>query len=124
MTNESNAGHILAAKCFKSTLYLFLSLPLGEEMYPTEKLAFGSLLYVQNDLSFRVLSRPPMKICVSIGGRNLRLADDFLIGWFPPHPSWHIFPFLLAKYLQWMSSGIKPVLKSSFDHFDRRPENI
>ena len=52
-------------------------------MYPTEKLAFGSLLYVQNDLSFRVLSRPPMKIRLSIGGRNLRLADDFLIGWFP-----------------------------------------
>ena len=114
----------VAAKCFKSTLYLFLSLPFGEEMYPTEKLAFGSLLYVQNDLSFRVLSRPPMKICVSIGGRNLCLADDFLIGWFPPHPSRHIFPFLLAKYFQWMSSGIKPVLKSSFDHFDRRPENI
>ena len=26
---------------------------------------------------------------------------------------------LPAKYLQSMSSGIKPVLKSSFDHFDR-----
>jgi len=90
-------------------------------MYPTEKLAFGSLLYVQNDFSFRVLSRPPMKICLSIGGRNLRLADDFLIGWFPSPPS---ISFLPAKYLQWMSSGFKPVLKSSFDHFDRRPENI
>jgi len=73
----------VTGKCFKSTLYLFLSLPFGEEMYPTEKLAFGSLLYVQNDLSFRVLSRPPMKIRLSIGGRNLRLADYFLIGWFP-----------------------------------------
>ena len=45
------------AKCFKSTLYLLLSLRFGEEMYATEELPFGSLLYVQNDLSFRVLSR-------------------------------------------------------------------
>ena len=52
-------------------------------MYPTEKLPFGSLLCVQNDFSFRVLSRPPMKIRLPIGGRNLCLADDFLIGWFP-----------------------------------------
>ena len=36
------------AKCFKSTLYLLLSLPFGEEMYPIEKLPVGSLLYVQN----------------------------------------------------------------------------
>ena len=36
-------------KMFESTLYL----PLR----PTEKLPFGSLLYVQSDLSFRVLSR-------------------------------------------------------------------
>jgi len=28
-----------------------------------------------------------MKIHLSIGGRNLRLADDFLIGWFPSRPS-------------------------------------
>jgi len=74
-----------------------LSLPFGEEMYPTEKLAFGSLLYVQNDLSFRVLSRPPMKIRLSIGGRNLHLADDFLIGWFPsPSISAH-FSVLASK---------------------------
>jgi len=74
-----------------------LSLPFGEEMYPTEKLAIGSFLYVQNDLSFRVLSRPPMKIRLSIGGRNLRLADDFLIGWFPsPSISAH-FSFLASK---------------------------
>ena len=45
------------AKCFKSTLYLLLSLPFGEEMYQIEELPFGSLFYVQNDLSFRVLSR-------------------------------------------------------------------
>ena len=45
------------AKCFKSTLYLALSLPFGEEMYQIEKLPFGSLLCVQNNLSFRVLSR-------------------------------------------------------------------
>ena len=45
------------AKCFKSTLYLLLSLPFGEEMCQIEKLPFGSLLYVQNDFSFRVLSR-------------------------------------------------------------------
>jgi len=56
-------------------------------MYPTEKLAFGSLLYVQNDLSFCFLSRPPMKIHLSIAGGNLCLADDFLIGWFPSRPS-------------------------------------
>ena len=61
-TNESNAGHIRSliratAKCFKSTLYLLLSLRFGEEMYATEKLPFGSLLLVQNALSFRVLSR-------------------------------------------------------------------
>ena len=37
------------AKCFKSTLYHLL--------HPAEKLPFGSLLYVQNDLSFRALSR-------------------------------------------------------------------
>ena len=36
------------AKCLKSTLYLLLSLPLGEEMYPIEELPVGSLLYVQN----------------------------------------------------------------------------
>ena len=36
------------AKCFKSTLYLLLSLPFGEEMYPIEKPPVGSLLYVQN----------------------------------------------------------------------------
>ena len=36
------------AKCFKSTLYLLLSLPFGEEMYLIEKLPVGSLLYVQN----------------------------------------------------------------------------
>ena len=59
-------------------------------MYPTEKLACGSLLYVQNDLSFRVLSRPPMKFV-------LRLADDFLIGWFPsPSISAH-FSVLAGK---------------------------
>jgi len=28
-----------------------------------------------------------MKIRHSIGGRNLRLADYFLIGWFPSHLS-------------------------------------
>jgi len=66
-------------------------------MYPTEKLAFGSLLCVQNDLSFRVLSRPPMKIRLSIWSRNLRLADDFLIGWFPsPSISAH-FPVIVGK---------------------------
>ena len=32
------------AKCFRSTLNLLLSLPFGEEMYPTEKLPFDSLL--------------------------------------------------------------------------------
>ena len=52
--NESNASHIYTqfratAKCFKSTLLLVL--------HPTEKLPIGSLLYVQNDLSFRVLPR-------------------------------------------------------------------
>ena len=36
------------AKCFKSTLYLLLSLPFGKEMYLIEKLPVGSLLYVQN----------------------------------------------------------------------------
>ena len=36
------------AKCFKSTLYLLLALPFGEEMYPIEELPVGSLLYVQN----------------------------------------------------------------------------
>ena len=45
------------AKCFKSFLYLLLSPPFGEEMFTTEKLPLGSLLYVQNDLSFRILSR-------------------------------------------------------------------
>jgi len=74
-----------------------LSLPFGEEMYPTETLAFGSLLYRQNNLSFRVLSRPAMKIRLSIGGRNLCLADDFLIGWFPsPSISAH-FSVLAGK---------------------------
>ena len=48
------------AKCFKSTLYLALSLPFGEEMYQIEKLPFGSLLCVQNNLSFRILSRRSM----------------------------------------------------------------
>jgi len=38
-----------------------------------------------------------MKICLSIGGRNLRLADDFLIGWFPsPSISAH-FSVLAGK---------------------------
>ena len=45
------------AKCFKSFLYLLLSPPFGEEMFTTEKLPLGSLLYVQNDLSFCILSR-------------------------------------------------------------------
>ena len=66
-------------------------------MYPTEKLAFGSLLYVQNDLSFCVLSRPPMKIRLSIGGRNLRLADEFLIGWFPSPSISAYFSVLAGK---------------------------
>ena len=39
------------AKCFKSTLYLLLSLPFGEEMYPIEKLPVGSLLKTVNELS-------------------------------------------------------------------------
>ena len=48
MTNESSTQFLKTAKCFKSTLYLFLSLPFGEEMYPIEKLLLGSLFYVQN----------------------------------------------------------------------------
>ena len=36
------------AKCFKSILYLLLSLPFGDEMYPIETLPVGFLLYVQN----------------------------------------------------------------------------
>ena len=36
------------AKCFKSTLYLLLSLPFGEETSRLKKLPVGSLLYVQN----------------------------------------------------------------------------
>ena len=52
---ESRPYTQFRAKCFKSTLYLLLFLPFGEQMYLTEKLPFSSLLYVQNNLSFRIL---------------------------------------------------------------------
>jgi len=39
-----------------------------------------------------------MKSRLSIGGRNLRLADDFLMGWFPSCPSISAhFSILAAK---------------------------
>ena len=58
MTNELNASHIcsfLWQPNVSSQLYLLLSLTFREEMHPTKKLPFGSLIYDQNNLSFRVL---------------------------------------------------------------------
>ena len=66
LMKESNARHVqfwATAKCFKSFLYLLLSPPFGEEICPTEKMLFGSLLCVQNDLPF-VLCQDGLQIAM------------------------------------------------------------
>jgi len=93
------ATYAVSCDCqmFQVNFIPFLVSTFWRRNVPNRKTGVWFFALCSKRLSFCVLSRPPMKIRLSIGGRNLHLADDFLIGWFPsPSISAH-FSVLASK---------------------------